>query len=271
MVVADLHAHTTVSDGRLTLSEVPDAARAGGVDVVALTDHDRYHPGLDRPVAVIDGITVVRGIELRVETDCGRVDVLGYGLRETDALAAECDRIQRDRMERGRKIIECVEAETGVDLGIDPAPGLGRPDIARAVDASDAPYDYGEAFDELIGSDCPCYVSRDVPSIETGIELLQDACEVVSLAHPFRYDDTAAALDLLGRYDFDAVERFYPYDRAEQPDPEPVERAVAEHDLLRTGGTDAHETTLGVAGLEREDWERLAERLSVAESVEERV
>jgi predicted metal-dependent phosphoesterase TrpH len=268
MIVADLHAHTTVSDGQFTLSEVPDAARDGGVEVVALTDHDRYHPELDRPVSVIDGITVVRGIELRVETDFGRVDVLGYGLRETDALAAECDRIQQDRMERGRKIAECVEAETGVELGIDPAPGLGRPDIARAIDASDAPYDYGEAFSELIGSDCPCYVSRDVPEVETGLELLQDACEVVSLAHPFRYDDTEAALELLERDEFDAVERFYPYDRAEQPDPEPIERAVERHDLLRTGGTDAHQKTLGVEGLRGDDWERLAEQLPAPEPVE---
>lgn len=36
--VADLHLHTTASDGRLTIDALPDAARAGGVDVVAVTD-----------------------------------------------------------------------------------------------------------------------------------------------------------------------------------------------------------------------------------------
>ncbi|OYR81429.1 histidinol-phosphatase, partial [Halorubrum distributum] len=59
-IVADLHAHTTVSDGTLTLSEVPAAAREAGVDWVAVTDHDRIHPGLDAPVVERDGVRVVR-------------------------------------------------------------------------------------------------------------------------------------------------------------------------------------------------------------------
>jgi hypothetical protein len=261
MVVADLHIHTTVSDGVMTLSEVPEVAREAGLDAVAITDHDRYHPDLDSPVTTLDGITVVRGIELRADAGFERVDLLGYGLRETDALAEECDRIQANRIERGRKIIENVERETGVDLDIEPTVGLGRPDIARAIEASDAPYDVDGAFAELIGNDGPCFVSRDVPSVERAVELLRDACEVVGLAHPFRYGDPDAALALLEEYDLDAVERFYPYSRAEQPDPEPVERAIADHDLLRTGGTDAHERTLGVEGLDRDDWERFESQL----------
>ncbi len=168
MTVADLHLHTTVSDGVLTLAELPAAAEAGGVEAVAVTDHDRYHPGLESPVQRIDGVTVIRGIELRADAGDQRVDLLGYGLEETPGLAAECDRIQRDRQSRGRRMVERVEAETGVELDVEIAPGLGRPDVARAVEASDAPYDYGGAFDELIGNGRPCYVARDVPSVETG-------------------------------------------------------------------------------------------------------
>ena len=47
--VADLHAHTTNSDGEMTLSAVSNAAREAGVDAVAITDHDRLHPDLDAP------------------------------------------------------------------------------------------------------------------------------------------------------------------------------------------------------------------------------
>ena len=110
MVVADLHVHTTNSDGTLTLETLPGAAREAGVDAVAVTDHDRLHPDLQTPVAVLDGLTVVHGIELRVDSPAGQVDLLGYGARRTDDLAAELDRLQENRIERAREIVDRVAA-----------------------------------------------------------------------------------------------------------------------------------------------------------------
>mgnify|MGYP002277558463 CR=1 FL=1 len=75
----------------------------------------------------------------------------------------------------------------------------------------------------------------------------------------------AAALGLAA--DLDAVERYYPYDRPVSPDdadaldPRPVEAAIADYDLLATGGTDAHEEALAVDGLPQAAWERVRERL----------
>jgi len=247
MVVADLHVHTTRSDGTLTLDGVPDAARSAGVEVVAVTDHDRLQPALDAPVTERDGITLVHGIELRVDAGDQRVDLLGYGVEPTPDLGDLVEAIQRDRAERGRAIVECVEDRLGVTLDVEPRPGLGRPHIARAVAESPAEYDYQDAFDHLIGDDCPCYVARDIPTFERGREVLAEACGVVGLAHPLRYGDPAAALELTA--DLDAVERYYPYDR--DTDPTPVERAVETHDLLATGGSDAHDEVLGRAGLDR--------------------
>lgn len=265
-VVADLHVHTTVSDGTLTLDRVPAIARAADLEAVAVTDHDRYHPGFSHPVEVHGGVTLVRGIELRVEAGDQRLDLLGYGLEPTEALTAETDRIQRDRIDRGRRIIENVEAELGVDLDLEPREGLGRPHVARAVVESEADYEETDAvFDDLIGDDGPCYVAREVPDVETGISLLEEACTVVGLAHPLRYPDPEAALDLCDR--LDAVERFYPYDRpVGRGDPgglgaDLVDAAIAEHDLLATGGTDAHGEELGVEGLPRDAWDRVRGRL----------
>jgi predicted metal-dependent phosphoesterase TrpH len=265
-VVADLHTHTTVSDGTFTLPKLVTTAREVGLDAVAVTDHDRYHPELSVPVERRDDLLIVRGIELRVGAGDERVDLLGYGLTETDALTEEVDRIQRDRIERGRRIVENLEAELGVDLDIEPHEGMGRPHIARAVVASEADYDtIGAVFDDLIGDDGPCYVAREVPDFETGRALLEEACAFVGLAHPLRYDDPGAALELTA--ELDAVERYYPYDRPVSPDdPEsldlrPVEAAIEEHDLLATGGTDAHEEELAVDGLPAEAWERVRERL----------
>ncbi|MEF8784415.1 MAG: PHP domain-containing protein [Haloarculaceae archaeon] len=251
MVVADLHVHTTNSDGALTLETIPDAAREAGVEVVAVTDHDRLHPGLQTPVAVVGGVTVVHGIELRVRSPAGEVDLLGYGARRTDALTAEIDRLQENRIERARRIVDCVEDRLGVSLDVAFEPGVGRPHIARAIAETEADYEYDDAFADLIGDDCPCFVGREIPDFETGRDLLADACGLVGLAHPLRYDDPAAALALTES--LDAVERWYPYGR--EVDLRPVERAIERHDLVPTGGSDAHEETLGLAGLDSEAYQ----------------
>jgi predicted metal-dependent phosphoesterase TrpH len=252
-VFADLHVHTTNSDGQMRLSEVPEAARDAGVSVVAVTDHDRLNPELPTPVTAFEGVTVVHGIELRVEPDSGeRVDLLGYGVTPTDELAAELDRVQSDRKERGRRIIENVEDRLGVELDLEPREGIGRPHVARTVaDHPDSEYDEVNAvFEDLIGEGGPCFVARDVTSFERGVELLSDACGLVGLAHPYRYDDPEAALALTRG--LDAVERYYPYDG--EVDPRPVERAIAEHDLIPTGGSDAHGRELGKAGLSKPEY-----------------
>jgi len=252
MVVADLHVHTTNSDGTLTLETLPDAAREAGVSTVAITDHDRLHPDLHTPVAVVDGVTVVHGIELRVDSPAGRVDLLGYGVTRTGALVAELDRLQENRIERARRIVDCVQKRLGISLSVDFEPGVGRPHIARAIDDSEADYDYDAAFEDVIGDDCPCYVPREIPDFERGRELLADACGLVALAHPYRYDDPEAALALTA--DLDGVEQWYPYRRA--VDTRPVEQAIERNDLVATGGSDAHDETLGAAGLEQAAYRR---------------
>lgn len=271
MPYADLHVHTTRSDGSLELEAVPEAARRGGVDVVAVTDHDRVQP-FDGPVVERDGVTLLHGIELRVETPGGeasdtrrsssdrrsgggqRIDLLGYGLEPSAELEAILETIQENRIERGRAIVDCVESRLGIDLDVTIDGGFGRPHIARAIEAHPGTdYDYQGAFDHVIGSDCPCYVPRDVPSFERGQAALSESCRLVSLAHPLRYRDPESALALAA--ELDAVELQYPYGR--EVDRDPVERAIERHDLLATGGSDAHDERLGVDGLSREAFDLL--------------
>lgn len=249
MIVADLHVHTRNSDGTLTLEAVPEAAEAAGVSAVAITDHDRLHPDLSTPVATVGGVSVVHGIELRVDAGGLQVDLLGYGVRRTPRIESLIERLQVDRIERGGEIIERVERRLGTELPIEPHKGIGRPHIANAI-AAVSEYGYGDAFETLIGEGDPCYVPREVPSFDEGTAVLNEACRLVSLAHPYRYDDPDAALELCS--ELDAVERFYPY--GEETDPGAIERAIERHDLLPTGGSDAHGTELGAAGLGGNDY-----------------
>jgi hypothetical protein len=265
MVYADLHVHTTNSDGTLTLAEVPEAARRAGVSVVGVTDHDRIHPDFEGPVMERGGVVLIHGIELRVETADQRLDLLGYGLEPTPELRTEVERLQVDRIERGREIVTCLEQELGVSLGVELDAGVGRPHIARAV-AEHPETRYEQAatvFEDLIGDGDQCFVARDVPSFDRGVELLREASALVGLAHPFRYPDPEAALECCAT--LDSVERYYPYDRPvggeSVADEAALDRVIQRYELLPTGGSDAHGTELGTAGLSREEYEQIAPNL----------
>jgi hypothetical protein len=96
--------------------------------------------------------------------------------------------------------------------------------------------------------------------LRDGQKTLSEACSIVGLAHPLRYDHPEAALEYASK--LDAVERFYAYGRP--VDSDPVEQVAAQHDLLLTGGTDAHELELGQAGLTAEQFAPLRDRLPPA-------
>lgn len=256
-IVADLHVHTTNSDGTLTIDAIPPIAQQHGLGAVAITDHDRLHPDLTSPVSTTDGVTLIHGIELKVQAT-ERIDLLGYGVDPTPALTAELHRIQQNRIDRGTAIIECVEDHLGVALDLTPRAGLGRPHIARAIaDHPDTTYDYQRAFDDLIGDGRPCYVPRDIPSFDHGRRLLAETCAIVALAHPLRYDHPE---DILPRArELDAIERWYPYNR--DVDYAPVDRALDKFDLLPTGGSDTHNDTLGRVGLTADPYQAIRDRL----------
>lgn len=258
MVAADLHVHTTNSDGTLTLERIPGVARRHGIRGVAVTDHDRLHPGLPVPVTRRGGVTIIHGIELRVEAPTQRIDLLGYGVRRTDDIVALVERLQDDRQQRGQAIVECVEDRLDVSLDLDITPGFGRPHVARAVaDATDL--DYATVFERLIGEDGPCYVAREIPTVSEGIDVLERACGLVGLAHPLRYEDPESALEVCA--ELGAVERWYPYGR--EVDTDPVAAAIDRYNLVPTGGSDAHDTRLGGTGLDAAAFDRVRARLSL--------
>jgi len=260
-VYADLHIHTKESNGNLTLKEVPVVAKNEGVSVVAITDHDCIHPEIDSPVINLKGVTVIRGIELRVEPESmnERIDLLGYFVSRTEDLQTELKRLQNDRIERAEKIINFVQKQFGVELDIETHSGIGRPHIAKAIDESEKiPPSYSDAFEDIISKDGPCYVERDATSFKDGVELLSDACEVVSLAHPYRYGEPEKAIHLAQK-ELDGVEFYYPYSNNETPNFSVLKNKDFSN-LLLTGGSDSHDKNIGQVGLPKYNFDRFTEK-----------
>src|SRR4051794_4422019 len=78
---ADLHTHSTASDGNLAPADLVHQASVRGLSVLGLTDHDTTI-GLAEAEAAGErlGVRIVRGIELSTDVEDGEIHILGYGI-----------------------------------------------------------------------------------------------------------------------------------------------------------------------------------------------
>jgi predicted metal-dependent phosphoesterase TrpH len=244
---ADLHVHSSASDGTDPPAEVMRRAARAGLDVVALTDHDTV-AGHAEARAAAGPVTLLPGMELSCRLDGRSLHLLAY-LFDPDqpGLAAELARIRDDRVLRARAMVDKL-ADLGVDISWEQVAAIagqavvGRPHIARAMAAGGAIAAPREAFTrDWIADGGRAYVDRYALDPARAIGLVRAAGGVAVLAHPRAGRDTwvsdeqitgLAAAGLAG------LEVFH-------PDQSAAERArllalTHDLDLVATGGSDDH-------------------------------
>jgi predicted metal-dependent phosphoesterase TrpH len=250
----DLHTHSAASDGTDPPAEVMRRARAAGLDVIALTDHDTLAGQDEARAALPGGLRLVTGMELSARLDGHSVHLLSFlPAGASPELAAEAARIREDRVRRGRDMVQRLR-ELGVDVSWEQVAAIagdasvGRPHIARAMAAAGVIVDPRDAFTpDWIGSGGRAYVSRYALDPARAIALVRGSGGAVVLAHPgaaargWRLGD-AAITDLAGA-GLAGLE-------IDHPEHSPAERArlrglAADLGLLATGGSDDHGSLTG--------------------------
>jgi predicted metal-dependent phosphoesterase TrpH len=244
---ADLHVHSSASDGSDPPAEVMRRAARVGLDVVALTDHDTV-AGHAAARAAAGPVTLLPGMELSCRLDGRSLHMLAY-LFDADQpeLAAELTRIRDDRVLRARAMVDKL-AGLGVDVSWEQVAAIagqavvGRPHIARAMADSGAIASPREAFTrDWIADGGRAYVGRYALDPVRAIGLVRAAGGVTALAHPRAGRDTwvtneqitrLAAVGLAG------LEVFHP----DQSEAERARLIAVAHDLalVTTGGSDDH-------------------------------
>ena len=193
---ADLHVHSSASDGTDPPAEVMRRAARAGLDVVALTDHDTV-AGHAEARAAAGPVTLLPGMELSCRLDGRSLHLLAY-LFDPDqpGLAAELARIRDDRVLRARAMVDKL-ADLGVDISWEQVAAIagqavvGRPHIARAMAASGAIASPREAFTrDWIADGGRAYVDRYALDPARAIGLVRAAGGVAVLAHPRAGRDT---------------------------------------------------------------------------------
>lgn len=241
---ADLHIHSTASDGTLSPVEVVERAVAGGLDVVAIADHDTA-AGVPPAVAASgDRVRVVPAIELSARHRDRDLHILGYFIDPAaPPLVAYAERARRAREERIRAMIELLSAlEIAVDFEAvlhEAGPhghALARPHLARALVAAGHAASIPEAFDRFIGDEGPAFVATDLLDVVGAIALIHEAGGVAVWAHPPL--PVLGALPAFVEAGLDGLECHRP--RVNAQDLGRLLNKARDHGLLVTGGSDWH-------------------------------
>jgi len=242
----DLHLHTSASDGRLNPAALVDLARARGLEVIAITDHDSVG-GVSEALEAAGrepGIVVIPGVEINTDLTSGELHILGYFIDYQDAnLGLALEKIRESRVGRAQKMVERL-MELGMSIEWsrvqDMAHGesICRPHIAQALLEKGYVGSEREAFDRYIGRNGPAYVEREKVQPVEAVRIIKSAKGLPVLAHPADIKDLNNLIIELKDAGLVGLEAYYG-----QYDANTVKRMVrlaGEHGLITTGGSDYH-------------------------------
>jgi len=264
----DLHVHSNASDGTDDPAEVVRRARAAGLDVMALTDHDTQAGVPSALSAAGDDLTLVPGLELSCLLDGRSVHLLGYLFDPDDAeLRAETAQIRDDRTYRAKAMVAKAR-ELGADVSWDQVAAIadgaviGRPHIARALAAAGAVQTPADAFTaDWIADGGRAYVDRYAVDLARGVSLVRAAGGVTVLAHPRSpgYEIPDEVIAALAHAGLCGIEVFHPdHDLKERARLSDLAKSLG---LITTGGSDDHGSFnnhgLGVETTPPEEYELL--------------
>lgn len=245
-MIADLHTHSTASDGQYTPAELVALTKERGIEVLAVTDHDTID-GVPEAMAAGErlGVRVLRGVELSAD-DHLYLHILGYNFSPA-GLRTFLDGLQQ-RRDRRKHMIHDYLHEKGVDLDLTEVERLaqgnliGRPHFAQAMYNAGLVKTRNEAY--ALYLDTPEFHRIDTgrPTAETCVKTLKDSGAKVSLAHPCQIVLRGETLEELIRrlcgYGLDAIECYYTKHTPEQQSE--YLRLAAGYGLHITGGSDFH-------------------------------
>ncbi len=265
---ADLHCHSTASDGTLSPRELILLAKAQNLFGLSITDHDTidaYATAVS--VAQEQGIRLGSGIEFSCEHLGHSIHILGYDYLLTDpGIQDLCKRHQVRRMDRNRAILEQL-AKRGFVIdekhlfGLADTKTIGRPHIAQEMLSRGYVSSIQEAFVKYLAEGKSCYVPGTPFSIIETINIIHAAQGKAFIAHPYLLPRKMPLAEIL-KLPFDGIECFYA--RFSKEAAQPWLKIAKEKNWLISGGSDFHgsikpETTLGSSYVGQEEFDKIFE------------
>ena len=240
---ADLHLHTSFSDGSLSPEQLVMEASRLGFSTIAVTDHDILD-GVEPAIMAGEkyGVEVIPGVELSAESGDEEIHILGYYMDRLDRQFQQ--KLQEFRKSRRIRAMEMVDKlnQLGMDINYGDVlertdlSSVGRPHVAAALVERGHVVNTSEAFHRFLGDNGPAYVSKQKLSPAEAIAMILDAGGVPVLAHPGMLKQylipELVSLGLMG------LEAFHSYHTSQVSDY--YCRIAEQYNILVTGGSDCH-------------------------------
>ena len=192
---ADLHCHSVVSDGTLEPEILAARAKANGVELWALTDHDEVG-GQHRAIAAARacGLPYLTGTEISITFAGCTVHIVGLGFDPDDAgLRAGLHATRNGRLQRAHEIAAGL-AQAGIPDAFEGALRyVGNPDLisrthfARHLVDSGVCQDTQEVFRRFLVEGKPGFVPHRWASLGDAVRWITQAGGEAVIAHPARY------------------------------------------------------------------------------------
>jgi 3',5'-nucleoside bisphosphate phosphatase len=196
---ADLHCHSVVSDGTLTPEALATRAKANGVELWALTDHDEIGGQVRAAAAAAaNGMAYLTGVEISVTFAHETVHIVGLGFDAMNPIIV--NGLAKTRGGRGERAMEMSDglAKVGIKGAYDGAlkfvgnPALiSRTHFARFLVESGACKDTYEVFRKYLTEGKPGYVAHSWAKLGDAVSWITQSGGVAVIAHPGRYKFTA--------------------------------------------------------------------------------
>lgn len=154
--IADLHIHSTASDGQYSPTQLVKMAKERGLEFISLTDHDTID-GLEEAIHVGEKLSlcVIPGIELSAK-EYPTFHILGYGFAlNASALGVLCHRMKANRDDRTKRLLTFLK-KRGIELNSSEVEKMargniiGRPHFAQVMVHRGYVASNREAFDRFL-------------------------------------------------------------------------------------------------------------------------
>lgn len=259
--LADLHTHTTASDGMQSPAENVRLAKEAGLAAIAITDHDTVAGVAE---AMLEGkrlgITVVPGVEVSTVASGTDIHILGYYTNNEDEKwlsrlsSLRGLRDQRNEMilnklnELGitvtmEEVIAAAHGNSNMEALQAAAVSIGRPHIAAVLVNKGIVSNMKEAFDLYLKTGAAAYVNPPRLNPFEAVDWIREAGGTSVIAHPGLYGNDSLVEEII-RYGIQGIEVFHSDHNPE--DESRYAQLAAKYQLIATGGSDFHGSRQGV-------------------------
>jgi len=271
MFQADLHCHTSCSDGTFSPIDLVALAKEIGLSGLSITDHDTIEAYETAITAAREkGILLGSGIEFSCSLDGFSIHLLGYDYSlDHSEIKTLCQRHQERREKRNRSILSKLARlnmsikESELDDIKIPHKTIGRPHIAMIMVQKGYVSTLREAFNSFLGEGKCCYDPGEPFAIEETIEVIHNAGGKAFIAHP-HFIDRSKIIKKLLLMPFDGIECHY----AKLPKDQEKKwiKIAKEKQWLISGGSDFHGTIkphipLGASWTDEETFHKIFQKL----------